>query len=123
MRQATNDWVTMRGGEAMADEVGIPLASAIEVLRGELLEAVQAGQGEEIQFALGPVELELQVAAERKVDGNAGIKFWLVSLGGGASRSSGNTHTVRLTLTPVRRSPGAGGERDVLVASELEARG
>jgi hypothetical protein len=107
----------------MADEVRIPLASAIEVLRAELVEAVKAGEGEEIQFALGRVELELQVAAENKVDGNAGIKFWLVSLGGGAARSSGSTHTVHLSLTPVRRTAGASGERDVLVASELEARG
>jgi Trypsin-co-occurring domain 2 len=107
----------------MADGVGIPLASAIEALRGELLKAVEAGEGQEIQFALGPVELELQVAAENKGGGKTGIKFWLVSLGGEASRTVGRTHTVHLTLTPVRRSAGAGAGDDVLVASDLEARG
>jgi hypothetical protein len=103
-------------------ELDVPLASAIEVLRGELVEAVRAGRDQEIQFALGPIELELQVAVEKKVDGQAGIKFWLVSVGGGAGRSSGTTHTLRLTLTPVRRA--AGSERkDVLVATDLEERG
>lgn len=104
-------------------ELDVPLASAIEVLRGELVEAVRAGEDQEIQFALGPVELELEVVVEKKVDGQAGIKFWLVSIGGGASRSSGSTHTVRLTLTPTRRGAGEGQRQDVLVASDLEQRG
>jgi len=103
-------------------ELEVPLASAIEVLRNELVEAVRAGRDQEIQFALGPIELELQVAVERKVDGQAGIKFWLVSVGGGAGRSSGTTHTLRLTLTPARRAEGRE-RKDVLVASDLEERG
>jgi hypothetical protein len=104
-------------------ELDVPLAKAIEVLRSELVEAVRAGADEEIQFALGPIELELEVAVERKVDGQAGIKFWLVSVGGGAGRSSGTTHTVRLTLTPTRREAGEGKRRDILVSSDLEERG
>ena len=63
-------------------ELDVPLASAIEVLRGELVEAIRAGEDREIQFALGPVELELEVALEKKVDGQAGIASWLVSVGG-----------------------------------------
>jgi hypothetical protein len=104
-------------------ELDVPLASAIEVLRSELVEAVRAGGGEEIQFALGPVELELAVAVEKKVEGQAGIKFWLVSAGGGAGRSSGTTHTVRLTLTPTRQEAEGGKRKDVLVASDFEQRG
>jgi hypothetical protein len=107
----------------MADEVEIPLANAIRALRREIVEAVRAGSGEEIRFALGPVELELQVEAAREVGGEAGVKFWLVSIGGKGSRSSGTSHTVRLTLTPVRTSAAAGEDKDVLVASELEERG
>ena len=89
----------------MSDEVRIPLASAIEALRGELVDAVRSSEGEEIRFALGDVELELQVAVEAKVEGQAGIKFWLVSLGGGGTRSSGDTQTIRLTLTAMRNTP------------------
>jgi len=47
----------------VSDPVPIPLASAIRALRTELQEAVRAGEGEDLRFALGPVELELQVQA------------------------------------------------------------
>jgi Trypsin-co-occurring domain 2 len=108
------------GGDGVS-ELDVPLASAIEVLRNELVEAVRAGKDQEIRFALGPIELELQVAVEKKADGQAGIKFWLVSVGGGAGRSSGTTHTLRLKLTPTRGGEGSEG-KDVLVASDLEER-
>jgi hypothetical protein len=104
------------------DGQGIPLASAIRALREELVDAVRAAEWEELRFALGPVELELQVQAAGGTSGNAGIRFWLVSAGGERSRTSAATHTVRLTLTPVHASA-AGDERDILVASELEKRG
>jgi hypothetical protein len=71
-------------------------------LRAELGEAVRAKTGEEIGFALGPVELELHVELSRETGGEAGIQFWLVSLGGKAARSSASTQTVRLQLTPLR---------------------
>lgn len=47
---------------------------------------------------------------------------WLVSLGAKGSRSSATTHTVRLSLTPVRVDAAGNEQRDVLVASELGAR-
>jgi hypothetical protein len=103
--------------------VEIPLASAIRALRSEIVEAVRAAAQEEIRFALGSVELELQVEAAREAGGEAGIKFWLVSIGGKGSHSSGTTHTVKLTLTPVRARTDGGDDGDVLVASEVEARG
>lgn len=107
----------------MPDPVPIPLASAIRALRAELLEAVRAGQGEELRFALGPVELELQVQAASERGGEVGIKFWLVSIGAKGGRSSEATHTLRLSLTPVRVPADGGEARDVLVASELEEGG
>jgi hypothetical protein len=107
---------------SVAGDVEIPLASAIRALRSEIVEAVRAAGEQDIRFALGPVELELQVQAAAEVGGEAGIKFWLVSIGARGSRSSGTTHTVKLTLTPVRVSAEAGEQRDVLVASELEQR-
>ena len=107
----------------MADGMQIPLASAIRALREEIVEAVRAGSSEELRFALGQVELELQVQASREASADAGIRFSLVSVGGKGSRSSVATQTVRLSLTPVRVSPGSEEDRDVLVASELEERG
>jgi hypothetical protein len=105
----------------MPDDVQLPLASAIRSLRSEIVTAVRAGGREEIQFALGPVELELQVEATLEAGAEGGFKFWLASGTASANRTSGRTHTVRLTLTPVRAGT-AGERRDVLVASDLEAR-
>src|SRR5262245_22854240 len=85
----------------MADELAIPLAAAIQALRAEVVEAMRQAGDEEVRFALGPIELELQVEASREASGEAGIKFWLVSIGGRGSRSSSTTHTINLTLTPV----------------------
>lgn len=101
----------------------IPLASAIRVLRQQLQDAVREGAGEELRFALGAVELELHVEAAHEGGGDGGIKFWLVSVGAKASRSSGTSHTVRLSLTPVSVDAAGNETRDVLVASEPEERG
>ena len=47
-----------------------------------------------------------------------------VSIGARGSRSSASTHTVRLTLTPLRASAEGGEDKDVLVAtSDLEGKG
>jgi hypothetical protein len=47
----------------------------------------------------------------------------VVSVGAKGGRSSEATHTLRLSLTPVRVGAYGDQERDVLVASELEERG
>lgn len=90
----------------MPEEVEIPLAGVIRALRRELEEAVTEGEDAAVRFALGEIELELQVAVSSKGGGDAGIKFWVVSLGGRAERGSERTQTLRLKLTPVS---GAGG--------------
>ena len=63
-------------------EVGVPLAAAIEALRGELVVALEKGKDAEVRFALGPVELEFQVEVSREVGADAGVKFWVLALGG-----------------------------------------
>jgi hypothetical protein len=98
-------------------EVEIPLASAIKALRRELVAAVKEANDQEVRFALGPIELEFQVEVSREAGGEAGVKFWVVSLGAKGSRMSGTTHTVRLSLSPVRASE-AGGDVPLVVGSE-----
>lgn len=98
------------------DDAQIPLAAAIRALRKELVEAVREGEGEEVHFSLGPVELELQVEVAKSVGGKAGIAFWLVSIGAGGSRDSASTQTVKLHLTPVN----ADGKGPVLVRSQVD---
>lgn len=97
----------------------VPLAEAIRSLRAELTEALETGTGQAVQFRLGPVELELQVQVATEAGGEAGAKFWLVSVGGNASRTASETHTLKLTLHPTGTQGG-----DLLVVnndgSEIE---
>jgi Trypsin-co-occurring domain 2 len=103
----------------MADvsELDVPLATAIEALRRELVAAVQEGADQEVRFALGPIELEFQVEVSREAGVEAGVKFWVVSLGGKGSRTTGKTHTVRLSLSPVLASD-VGRDVPLVVGSE-----
>jgi hypothetical protein len=98
-------------------ELRIPLGEAIRALRKEIVAAVREGQDEDLRFGLGPIELELQMAMSREAGAEAGISFWIVTIGGKASTTSAQTHTVRLTLTPI----GAGDE-GVLVTDEVAQR-
>ncbi|MCM3920147.1 hypothetical protein ND748_00355 [Frankia sp. AiPs1] len=98
------------------DEVG--LAEAIEALRRELATAKLAGAGEPIQFTLGPVDMEFGLEIRREGKGEAGVKFWVVSVGGGGSAGRTVTHRLQVRLQPHEIVPdGAGGTttRDVRV--------
>jgi hypothetical protein len=79
---------------------GMPLAAVVESLRVELATALAQGEGEQVRFRLGPVELEFQVQVSGEVGTEAGVKFWVVSVGGSASRTSASTHTIKLVLHP-----------------------
>ncbi len=107
----------------MPDLQPIPLAVAIRALRAELEQAIAAGEGEQLRFALGAIELELQVQASVEGGAQAEAKLWVLSLGGKGARSSEATHTLRLTLTPVRTGALDDLDQDVLVASDVQERG
>lgn len=81
-------------------EALVGLADAIRALRQELAAAMEEGQEKSIRFELGPVEMEFLLQVTKDAGGSAGVKFWIVSLGGQASISSGSTHRVKLALTP-----------------------
>jgi hypothetical protein len=106
----------------VAAEFEIPLAEAVRALRSELVEAVREGAGEEVRFALGPVELELALALTKEAGVEGGVRFWVVSLGGKGTRTTASTHTVRLTLTPVLVDVDGTVHTDVVVGSEVTRR-
>jgi hypothetical protein len=81
--------------------MAIPLAEAIGDLRAELLKALQEGAGQDLQFRLKPIELELKLGVTSSGGGNAGVKFWVVELGAKGTYESSTTHTLKLTLEPV----------------------
>lgn len=88
----------------------IPLSDAIRALRSEIVKAAGEGKEKDVRFRLGEIELEFGLEVGREQGGEAGIQFWVITLGGRGSRTSATTHTVRLTLTPV------GLDGDVLVS-------
>jgi hypothetical protein len=98
-------------------EGDVPLATAIDAVRRELVVALDQGKDAEVRFALGPVELEFQVEISFEAGGEAGVRFWVVTIGGKGSRSSATTHTVKLSLTPVLAAD-VGTDRPLVVASE-----
>lgn len=81
-------------------EALVGLADAIKALRQELAMAMEEGQEKSVRFELGPVEMEFLLQVTKDAGGSAGVKFWIVSLGGQAGISSGSTHRVKLALTP-----------------------
>jgi Trypsin-co-occurring domain 2 len=91
----------------------IELAEVIGELRRELQEAISAGEGEQLRFELGPVELEATVAVE-KGGGGAKVRFWVIEVGGDAKVGEVSTQRVKLSLQPRL----AGGGRVWVAADE-----
>jgi hypothetical protein len=79
----------------------VGLADAIEALRAELIRAWWGSKGEPLRFKPAPVELTVQVAVTSSGKGGAGIRWWLLELGGSVSRESAVTQTLKLKLDPV----------------------
>ena len=99
----------------------VGLSDALIALRNELIKAQAEGQGKERQLRFRipePIELEFQAAVTQDIEGNAGIRWWLVSLGGKASRGSVTTHTVRLKLAPILYDPDTG---EVIEAVQIDS--
>ena len=82
------------------DVESIGLAEAVRELRAELSEAMSAGEGEHLRFALESVEMEFTVAVTKDAHAEAGIKFWVVNAGAKAGLSSQETHRLKLSLAP-----------------------
>jgi hypothetical protein len=56
----------------MPDQDRVPLADAIDELRRELGRALERGKGQAVQFELGTVTMEFEVAISTSVEGKAG---------------------------------------------------
>jgi hypothetical protein len=78
----------------------VPLSAAIASLREELTRAWWDAQHRSVRFKPSPVELTLQVAVTSESQGTAGVRWWLIELGGEMSRQSAVTQTVKMTLEP-----------------------
>ena len=74
------------------------LAETVEALRAELARAAAAGAGAEFQFPVTGVQLEFHVGVTKTGEGRAGVRFWVVELGGAATYAQQEIQTVTVTL-------------------------
>jgi NTP-dependent ternary system trypsin peptidase co-occuring protein len=76
----------------------LELAETVEALRAELARAVAAGAGAGFQFPVAGVQLEFHVGVTKAGEGRAGVRFWVVELGGSGSYAREEIQTVTVTL-------------------------
>ena len=76
----------------------LELAETVEALRAELARAAAAGAGAGFQFPVAGVQLEFHVAVTKTGEGKAGVRFWVVELGGAGSYAREEIQTVTVTL-------------------------
>ncbi|MER5890567.1 trypco2 family protein [Streptomyces sp. NPDC001941] len=76
------------------------MADAVAAVRDELLAAASRGAGQEITFAVGPVEMEFEVELRADARAKAGFRVWAVTADADAGVSRGRTHRVSFTLAP-----------------------
>ncbi|MFE2585277.1 trypco2 family protein [Streptomyces sp. NPDC059378] len=79
----------------------IELSQLIAELRRELVEATSEGDGQELRFQLGPVELEASITVIAEGSTGGKVRFWVVDADAAAKLARESVHTVRLTLEPV----------------------
>jgi hypothetical protein len=96
--------------------MAVELAELIEHLRAELIEVMHAGEGADLRFEVGPVELELAVAVGREAQPGAKVRFWVVELGGEVRAASSTTQRIRLRLDP--RQAGHGDRKPLIFGGE-----
>jgi hypothetical protein len=78
----------------------VPVSQFLAGLREELKTA-QADRDPELQFRLGPVQVEFTVVTERQGGPEGKVRFWVIEAGASAKWSKAETQKVTLTLTPV----------------------
>jgi hypothetical protein len=87
--------------------MAIELAQVIKQLRTDLDEARTAGQDQELQFDLGPIELELTVSLEKKAGAGAKVRFYVFEGGADGGLASTSGQRIKLTLLPSVPAPSA----------------
>ncbi|MGO8893682.1 MAG: trypco2 family protein [Streptosporangiaceae bacterium] len=82
--------------------MAVELSELIGQLRAELTTAMRDGEDADLQFEVGPVELELTIAIEKEAKPGAKVRFWVVELGADVKAASNTTQRIKLTLDPRR---------------------
>ena len=93
----------MSDSEATQNDIG--LADFLRGLRAEIEAAVVEGSKSDVRFKPGPIDVELQIQAERKGGANAKVEFKVfgtgATLGANGDLKSGRTQTLKMRLDVV----------------------
>ena len=81
--------------------MGIELATLLASLRSEIDRARLDSVGKDVRFRVDSIDLELQVAVEKTAEVDAGVRFWVVSIGGKGGAKSSETHVIKMKLAAV----------------------
>ncbi len=84
------------------------VADVIKELRAELVEATAEGDGQDIRFDMGDIQMELVAQVERKGEAGLNLKVLGVGFEGGGGASSASTVKLTLNLKPTGRGPDGG---------------
>ncbi|WP_169983557.1 trypco2 family protein [Microbispora sp. H10836] len=76
------------------------LSEAINAVRNELLEARRLGEGTEMPFDVGDIEIEFSFTLTREKSAKGGIKVWVLEAEGAGSRGSATVNKVTVNLSP-----------------------
>ena len=94
---------------------GIGLGETLQLLRDEIVNSMTAAAGQPVRFRIDSVDVELKFTVTNTVGADGGVKFWVVTAQGKASRESSAEHTVTLHLSTLTSSGG-----EVLTGDALE---
>ena len=86
----------------MGEAEGIGLSDALEALRAELASARVKAAGQDVQFPIQTLTVELKVGVVKSTDGKAGFRVPLIGaeLGGSTGYNRETVQTVTLMLGP-----------------------
>jgi len=89
---------------------GIELRAVVDQLREELTALTLTASGEELQFAVESIELELKVGVTKTGGVDAKAKFWVLEVGAKGEYKTDETQTIKLKLKPRIRDAEPGTE-------------
>lgn len=96
------------------------VAEVIRQLRQELLAAVEAGEGQNLRFAIEELQLEMQVlvtkGASAKAGGKGGVRFWVLNAEASAE-AQGKYESSRLQKVTLKLKPKTSGDEEVRLAA------
>ncbi|BCK66783.1 hypothetical protein Srufu_007360 [Streptomyces libani subsp. rufus] len=82
------------------DRNRIDLTEAVQAVRDDLRAATESFDGGDLQFDMGPIELEFTVELERDPRARSGVRTWVVTDAAAGKASAPARHRLTLTLTP-----------------------